>query len=160
MIEFSIVSPCPNSDLPQIWKWLQFFAKETLDEKAPKSLEEFLLKENFDRHNGGKTFAVALDGHLVGGIWYEAVGDGMAVGHLVFDPGHTLSTSGKMQAVRQTLKEAGFRKIIWTFFADNRAFRVFLKRLGAEEEGLFRKQVRREGELVDQAFMASFPEAK
>lgn len=160
MIDFSVVTPCPASDLPQVWKWLQHFAQETLDEKSPTSLHEFLLKESTDRLNGGKTFAVSCDGKLVGGIWYEAVGDGMAVGHLVFDPGHTLSTSGKMAAVRQTLKMAGFRKIIWTFFADNRAFRVFLKRMGAEEEGLFRQQVRRNGNLVDQAFMASFPEVK
>jgi RimJ/RimL family protein N-acetyltransferase len=43
------------------------------------------------------------------------------------------------------------------FFADNRAFRIFLKRVGAVEEGTMRQHTRRKGEVVDASFMASFP---
>jgi hypothetical protein len=155
-----IQSPCPDSELPLVWEWLNHFAKETLDEQSPQSMESFLERERATRSTGGKTFAIMMDDKLIGAVWCEAIGNGMAIGHLVFDPGHTISTREKVRASRCALESMflSFRKIIWTFFSDNRAFRVFLKRLGAIEEGCFRKSLMRKGEWVDQAFMASFPE--
>lgn len=162
-VRIAVVSPCPKNSLPFIWEWLNHFSRETLDARSPKTFEDLVAKEERDRENGSLSFAVLADGKMVGGVWYEAIGDGMSVGHLVFDPGHTISTAEKLTAVRQTIKEtfeAGFRKIIWQFFADNRPFEVFMKRLGAEREGLFRQYARRGNEWVDAVFMASFPEGK
>lgn len=159
----SIISPCSQSDLPFVWQWLNHYAKETLDERSPKTLSEFLAKEKRDIENGSKSYSVLIDGQMRGAVWFENIGDDVGIGHLVFDPANRVATKDKMRAVRQAIAEtfaAGFRKIIWQFFADNRAFHVFLKRLGAEHEGIFRKQARRGDEWVDAVFMASFPEDK
>jgi hypothetical protein len=112
--------------------------------------------------SGGKTFCIHNDGVMVGAVWVENIGEGIGVGHLVFDPGHTISTSEKIHASRLVMREIFqyFRKVMWAFFADNRAFRVFLKRMGAIEEGIFHQHVRRGSDFVDQAWMASFPETK
>lgn len=145
-----------------MWKWLSHFSKETLDTNAPESLKEFLDSEQLCRKNGGKTFSIHQDRDMVGAIWVENIGDGICVGHLVFDPEHTISTSEKIQASRKVLGEIfkSFRKVMWAYFADNRAFNVFLRRMGAIEEGVFHKHVKRGSDYVDQAWMASFPEVQ
>lgn len=153
-----LVSPAPESCYPTIWALLQEFAHQTLDSAAPKTLEGFIEKARMDLEAGGKTYAVYKDGELAGGIWFESVGDEMCLGHLVFDREH-LSSAEKLSAARAAVNEVlenGCRKVIWSFLADNRAFRVFLKRLGAEHEGVFKQHFRREGKLVDAEFMASF----
>lgn len=158
----SVTTPCPSSNLPLVWEWLSHFSKETLDTNSPKSLIDFLESEEPCRENGGKTFSIHSDGVMVGAIWVENIGDGIGVGHLVFDPGHTISTSEKIQASKLVMREVfkSFRKVMWAFFADNRAFRIFLKRMGAIEEGVFHQHVRRGPDFVDQAWMASFPETQ
>jgi len=158
----SIIHPCPSRDLPRVWEWLSHFSKETLDSNAPKSLDEFLHSEAMCRMGGGKTFCIHNDDVMIGVIWVENIGDGIGVGHLVFDPGHTISTSEKIQASKLVMKEIfqHFRKVMWAYFADNRAFHVFLRRMGAIEEGIFHQHVRRGSDFVDQAWMASFPETK
>lgn len=145
-----------------MWDWLSHFAQETLDSNAPKSLDEFLHSEAMCRMNGGKTFCIHNDDVMIGAIWVENIGDGIGVGHLVFDPGHTISTSEKIYASKLVMKEIFqyFRKVMWAYFADNRAFHVFLRRMGAIEEGIFHQHVRRGSDFVDQAWMASFPETK
>lgn len=155
-----ITTPCPSEKLPLVWEWLSHFSRETLDTNSPQSLDEFLKSESLCRISGGQTFSINSEGVMVGAIWVENIGDGVGVGHLVFDPGHTISTSEKIQASKKVMREVfkSFRKVMWAFFADNRAFHVFLKRMGAIEEGIFHQHVRRGSDYVDQAWMASFPE--
>lgn len=158
----AIVSPCPPENLPTVWEWLSHFSKETLDSNAPKTLDEFLSNEKLCRERGGKTFSISKEEKMIGAIWVENIGDGICVGHLVFDPGHTIPTSEKILSSRIVLKQIfeSFRKVMWAYFADNRAFHVFLRRMGAIDEGIFHKHVRRGSDFVDQAWMASFPETR
>jgi RimJ/RimL family protein N-acetyltransferase len=84
----------------------------------------------------------------------------MYMGHLVFDR-EGLTSKEKLELTRDAIKrmfKAGARKIIWHLYADNRAFNIFLTKLGAEHEGTLRQGTRRNGELVDVVMMASFPE--
>ena len=157
--EITLVSPPPESYYPVVWKLLQIFSYQTLDSFSPNNLEEVIEKSKQDDENGGLTFAVMMNGEVVGGVWFEATGDDMCLGHLVFER-DILNASEKLQATGRAVRlafKSGFRKIIWSFFSDNRAYRLFLSRLGAEYEGTFKQHARRNGELVDADFMASFP---
>jgi RimJ/RimL family protein N-acetyltransferase len=158
--EFSIVSPFPEEFYPLVWELLQEFSRETLDDRSPKSLEELIEKGHRDRESGGLSFAVmGCDGAPLGAVWCEAIGDGLGIGHLVFAR-HELNSAQKLEATRAAVAmmfAAGMRKILWSLFGDNRPFHIFLRRLGAVEEGRLKDQVRREGELVDMLLMASFP---
>lgn len=159
MISFQVI-PAPKDVYPQVWKLLREFSEQTMGDLCPKSLEEMTAKSEADLKAGGKQYAVMGPDGPLGFIWCENIGDNMAFGHLVFER-EGLSTIEKVAATRQAVRklfEDGFRKIIWMFFADNRAFRIFMKRIGAVEEGLMRQHTRRNGALVDASFMASFPE--
>ena len=155
-----LVSPAPEDCYLNIYQLLKLeFAHQTIDSRAPRTFGEFNRKAQQDLEDGGMTFAVLKEGLVMGGVWFEAIGDGQCLGHLVFER-QGISSTEKLQASRQAIEElfaSGFRKIVWTFFADNRAFRIFLKRLGAKHEGLLRQHLRRGDELVDAEIMASFP---
>jgi hypothetical protein len=157
---FTVVSPFPFEHLPKMWSWLQHFDALMVDDYCPKSFEEMAEKNKRDLANGAKTYAIMSDGQPVGAVWGEFVGDGVYIGHLVFDR-YTLTSSEKMQLARMALKQFfadGARKIQWQLYADNRAFRVFLKRMGASVEGILKQATRCKGELRDMMLMASFPE--
>ena len=155
-----LVSPAPEDCYLDIYRLLkEEFSHQTMDVLAPKTFGEFNRKAQQDLENGGMTFAVLKDGIVMGGIWFEPMVDGMMLGHLVFER-QGISSTEKLQASRKAIGElfaSGFRKIMWMFFSDNRAFRIFLKRLGAKHEGLLRQHLRRNGILVDAEVMASFP---
>jgi RimJ/RimL family protein N-acetyltransferase len=158
--EFKIVSPFPEEFYPLVWELLQEFSRETLDDRSPKSLDELIEKDRRDRESGGLSFAVVgEDGIPVGAVWCEAIGDGLGIGHLVFSR-YELTSGQKLEATRAAVAmmfAAGMRKISWSLFSDNRPFHLFLRKLGAVEEGRLKEQVRRHGELVDMLLMASFP---
>lgn len=154
-----IVSPVPESCYPVIWRLFNEFPGQMIDIYTPGSLEALKAQSAKSLEAGGLEFAVVKNGMVMGGVWVDATADGMCLGHLIFER-DAISGAEKMKATREAVKrvfEAGFRKIIWVFFADNRAFRVFLKRLGAEKEGTLRKHLNRNGEWVDADLMASFP---
>lgn len=158
--EVEIVSPTPPEHYERVWKLLDEFRHEVLDAAAPSTLEEMIERNAKDAERGGKSFSVLKEGQFAGAVWFEMIGDGVCIGHLVFDR-FALTGAQKMAATRNVLRmmfSDGFRKVHWAFFADNRAFRVFLKRLGAEQEAHFRQHCRRDGELVDVDIVASFPE--
>lgn len=158
--KFEIISPAPESCYPTIWRLLkEEFAEQTIDALAPTTLEECIERARREAEVGGRSYAILKDGVVVGAVWCEPLVDSMCLGHLVFER-KALSSTEKMRVSRQAVEKIfadGFRKIVWIFFSDNRAFRVFLKRLGAKHEGVLRKQWRRNGELVDAEIMASFP---
>lgn len=159
--EVEIVTPTPEEHFGQVWKLLDEFRHEVLDAAAPSSLEEMIERNKQDAEKGGKSFSVVKEGQFAGAVWFEMIGDGTCIGHLVFDR-FALTGPEKMAATKNVLRmmfSDGFRKVHWALFADNRAFRVFLKRLGAEQEAHFRQHCRRDGELVDADIMASFPES-
>lgn len=154
-----LVSPPPENYYQVIWPLLKEFAYQTLDSHSPTSLEETIEQAEIEREAGTLTIAVVKDGTVVGGVWVNPLGDGLCLGHLVLDR-HGISAAEKMKAVREAISsifEAGFRKIQWVFFSDNRAFRIFLKRLGAKHEGRLEAHANRDGEWVDADMMASFP---
>src|SRR5262249_23857759 len=158
--EFRIVSPFPEEFYPVVWELLQEFARETLDDRSPTSLDELIEKDRCDRENGGLSFAVVgQNGMPVGAVWCEAIGDGLGIGHLVFAR-YELTSAQNLEVTSAAVAmmfAAGMRKISWSLFGDNRPFHLFLRRLGAVEEGRLKDQVRRNGELVDMLLMASFP---
>jgi hypothetical protein len=152
--------PLPQCYYPQLWNLLQQFSHQTLGDICPKSLDELIAKDKRDVENGSKDYIAFGTCGAVGFIWAESVGDDLAMGHLVFER-EGITSREKVEATREAIEcmfRDGFRKIMWMFFADNRAFRIFLRKVGAVEEGILRQHTRRNGALVDAAFMASFPE--
>lgn len=156
-----IVSPYPEEQLDRLWGWIQEFSHQMNNDRSPQSFEELVKANAHLNASGGKAYALMLEGKTMGTVWADNVSDGMYMGHLVFD--RSLSTKEKLDFSREALQKmfaAGARKIIWHLYADNRAFRIFLKKLGAEIEGTLKQGTRRKGELVDVTMMASFPESK
>jgi RimJ/RimL family protein N-acetyltransferase len=144
-----------------VWPLLKHFELQTLGDRSPQTLDSAVAMFNGEKLGGGKSFEARNGSEIVGGIWFQNLGDGLALGHFVF------ATSGvtpeqKVGAVRKALKSlfaSGFRKVSWFVFADNRIFQAFLrKRLNASHEGHFRKQIKRQGQFVDYDVWASFPE--
>lgn len=157
-----LVTPFPEEHLPLMWAWLQEFRAQMVDDYSPHTYDEMLERNRGDLANGMKMYAMVRDGKPVGAVWGEALGDGQYMGHLVFER-YTLSTAEKLEMARDAVRQMfadGARKICWQSFADNRAFTIFLRRLGAVIEGRFREATRRNGELVDIVILASFPERK
>ena len=136
---FELVSPAPESCYPVIWRLLQEFSHQTIDTFSPSSLEELIEKARRDLEAGGRSYAIFKEGIVVGAVWFDVAGDGICLGHLVFER-KAISGTEKFKATRTAIKSIfadGFRKITWVFFVDNRAFRVFLKRLGDLTEILY-----------------------
>ncbi len=156
----NMVTPFPEQHLPLMWEWIQEFACFMVDDLCPQSFEDMEAKNRIDLANGARVYAfIAEDGIPVGAVWGENAGDSVYAGHLVFDrwalrPPEKLSLA--RLAIQQIFKD-GARKIVWQLFADNRPFHIFMRRLGAQEEGLLKKATRRNGELRDVMLMASFP---
>jgi hypothetical protein len=160
-LQTQIVSPFPEKHLPKLWAWIQEFSHQMNNDQSPKSLEELVAANAHLNASGGKAYALMLDGVPLGTVWADNLVDGMYMGHLVFDR-EGLTTQEKLSFSRTAIERmfaTGARKIIWHLYADNRAFRIFLKKLGAEVEGTLRQATRRNGELVDVTMMASFPES-
>lgn len=162
-----LVSPFPEECLPQLWGWLAEFHRQMVDEYSPKTFAELQEKYHADHAAGGKSFAAfratgnGHRGELLGVVWGENMGDGIFTGHMVFE--RDIPTQEKQAILRDALKSwgtDGARKIRWPAFADNRAYKVFLRRAGAEIEGVLRGEGRRDGQIVDTLLMASFPEAQ
>lgn len=156
-MKFEIRSPFPEQHLSAMCGWLQEFKYQMVDDASP--LEESDVRA-FYESGRSKSFAVEVDGQAAGAVWAEELYDGVYMGHLVFDR-DMLSSAEKVQATRQAVRklfEEGARKISWHVFADNRAFRIFLKRVGAEIEGTMRKATKRNGEYVDVMLLSTLPE--
>ena len=161
---FTANSPIPDEAYEFIWKYLQQFAHQTLDKTSPDSLEALREKLKADVERGGKTYAFHNKDGWVGALSIENVGDGIGLGHLVFSRDNQNLTSAEKLAMSKAaiddIFQNGFRKIQWAFFSDNRAFRLFLRKLGATHEGTLIAHVNREGEWVDADMMASFPQGE
>lgn len=156
-----MVSPLPEHHVETVWEWCEYFRDEMMADNCPKNLEEMQAQNTKEVSEGGlQYFFTDDDGLPLGFVWGTAIGDGMFFGHLVFERAKFLNTSEKLAMAKQAISAMfrdGARKIIWQLFTDNRAFRIFLKKCGAEYEGCLRQMVRRNGELVDTDMMASFP---
>lgn len=158
--KYEIVSPFPEEFLPGFWAWMQEFKNQMVDDFTPQTFEELVEKERLDRDAGGKSYGIMVEGKVVGCLWGEFVGDQVFSGHLVFDR-DSLKPSEKLEAAKMTLKQFfadGARKIRWLALSDNRAYRIFLRRLGATFEGELKQETRREGKLCDVVLFASFPD--
>lgn len=156
---YLIESPCPEYRLPQVLKWTHDFWDQMMDDFTPKTLEAITDMNRRDIFNGSlQYFFSSHDGNPMGVVWAVNGGDGVFIGHLVFER-EGVSTSEKLEMARIALErmfKEGARKVVWQLFADNRAFRIFLKKLGAEQEGYLKQGARRNGELQDTILMASF----
>jgi RimJ/RimL family protein N-acetyltransferase len=158
-VNFKVVSPMPEKHCPDLFRWMQEFEDQMLDDQSPHSLQETQKTWKREIETGGlQYFFKSPDGIPLGVVWGTNCGDGMYLGHLVFE--RALPTSLKLELAKAGIEHMfadGARKIIWQLFEDNRAFRIFLKKLGAEVEGTLKQIVRRRGELVNATMMASFP---
>ncbi len=157
--KYEIVSPFPEDYLLTFWTWMAEFKEQMVDDFSPQTFQELVAKARQDLAAGGKSYAIIQNGKLVGCVWGEHVGDQVFSGHLVFES-DALKSAEKLEATRLTLQQFfsdGARKIRWMALADNRAYRIFLRRLGASFEGELKKETRRQGELCDVVLFASFP---
>ena len=154
-----IISPFPESELGHLMGWMEEFKQQMVDDFTPQDLAGVIERNASGLANGLKSYAIVSDGETVGAVWGEHMGDGIYMGHLAFDR-YTLTSMQKLTATRAALAKFfsdGCRKIMWQLFTDNRPFRLFLRRLGAEHEGTLRQSTRRGGILTDVDLMASFP---
>jgi hypothetical protein len=155
-----IVSPFPEDQMEHIYGWMEEFRKQMVDDFTPQDLSAVIQRGRDAMSSGAKSYAILIDGEVVGAVWGEHLGDNVYMGHLAFDR-YTLTPKEKLSATRDAVARFftdGARKIVWQLFTDNRPFRLFLRRLGAEHEGTMRQSTRREGKLTDVDLMASFPE--
>jgi hypothetical protein len=157
---FELRSPFPDEALPGLWKMMEEFKPQMLDDWCPQTFEAMRAMYHDGRQR--LSYAIYVNGEAIGWVWGDLLGDSVYLGHLTFARYlETLPSSEKLRMARAALRQMfrdGARKIQWHLFRDNRAFHVFLKRLGAEQEGLLRQSTRRGGELMDVIVMASFPE--
>ncbi len=157
--KYEIVSPFPEDCFPAFWTWVKEFEEQMVDDFSPQTFQELVAKARQDLAAGGKSYAIMQNAKLVGCVWGEHVGDQVFSGHLVFER-DALKSAEKLEATKLTLQQffsEGARKIRWMALADNRAYRIFLRRLGATLEGELKKETRRQGELCDVVLFASFP---
>ena len=157
--KYEIISPFTEEYLLPFWTWMKEFEEQMVDDFSPQTFQELQAKARQDLAAGGKSYAIMKEGILVGCVWGEHVGDQVFSGHLVFER-DALKSAEKLEAAKLTLQQffsEGARKIRWMALADNRAYRIFLRRLGATLEGELKKETRRQGELCDVVLFASFP---
>lgn len=157
----NLITPFPEEHLPVMWEWLQEFRKQMVDDFCPTTFEEMVTVNQRGLDRGMKMYAAMQEGKVVGAVWGDPIGDDQYLGHLVFD--RSLDRAAKFACARAavfTMFATGARKISWASFADNRAFIIFLRKIGAVIEGRLRDGARRNGELVDVVVLASFPEKR
>jgi RimJ/RimL family protein N-acetyltransferase len=157
--KYEILSPFPEECLQLFWDWMLEFKDQMVDDFSPQTFEQLVEKAKADRLAGGKSYAIVQKGTVVGCVWGEHVGDQVYAGHLVFDR-DALTPSEKLEAAKLTVKRffsEGARKIRWMALSDNRAYRIFLRRLGATFEGELKRETRRQGKECDVVLFASFP---
>jgi RimJ/RimL family protein N-acetyltransferase len=157
--KYEIVSPFPEECFPAFWSWMAEFREQMVDDFSPQTFQELVAKARQDQAAGGKSYAIMQNGVVVGCVWGEHVGDRVYAGHLVFDR-DSLKSAEKLEATKITLQRffsEGARKIRWMALSDNRAYRIFLRRLGATFEGELKRETRRQGKECDVVLFASFP---
>lgn len=156
---FHILPQVDDKYWPEIWQLVQRFSNGMLDERSPKSEAEMIAFQNQSRLAGGQEYLmVDEEQNLLGAVWCEVPGDGIAIGHLVFTTGK-MSSAEKINATRQAMHlmyANGVRKICWPAYPDNQPFIRFLGRLGAVREGVFHAHVFRNGQTSDIEMWASF----
>lgn len=153
----TVASPFPKEHLTRLWQLCEQFSALMIDDHSPKNQMEAEAMHAAQIANGSKQYGFIRDNELLGAVWFDAAGDGMYLGHLVFEK--ELSTKEKLALAHIAIErvfEAGARKIIWQMFADNIPFQKFLDHLGASVEGRLREGTRRNGKLCDIVLMASF----
>jgi hypothetical protein len=159
--KYALVSPMPEEHFLAIWEWLGEFTEQMVNDYTPRTSEDVVAKLTLDVASGGKSYMILSDdSRPIGAVWGEVMGDEVYMTHLVFAR-YSLSTPEKLALARAAVRQFfadGARKLCWAMYVDNRAFRIFLRRMGASVEGTFRKATRRNGQLVDVIMMATFPE--
>lgn len=132
---FSMLSPFPEKYLPQMWNWLEEFRKQMVDDLSPQTPLD--LRNYF--HDGKARLSYAFldqNGWPVGAVWAEDLGHGNYMGHLVFERAG-ITSQEKLEMARRALRamfDAGMKKLWWESYVDNRAFIIFLKKLGARPD--------------------------
>lgn len=158
----NIVAPFPIEALPLMWKWLTEFRKEMVDDFSPQTYDELVEKCRADSEKGAKSYAIIHEGQIVGCVWGEPVGNDVFSAHLVFER-DGLNPQEKLGATQAAVKQffsEGARKLRWMTLSDNRAYRLFLRRLGAQYEGELKLETKQNGEMKDLMLFASFPNGR
>jgi hypothetical protein len=151
-----ITAPYPSEHVEQLWKWVTEFSSQMADDNSPKTLEQVTEKHNSTEFSYG----IWNNGQIAGCVWFELMGDGQYLGHLVYDQ-NLLTVHEKIQATKDVARElfsAGARKVYWQTFSDNRAYIAFMRRVGAKVEATFRKYTMRDGKYEDAVLLGMFAE--
>jgi RimJ/RimL family protein N-acetyltransferase len=157
---YEIVAPFPEGQLVRFWQWYEENRGAMMDDNSPKTLDALREKHRRDTLAGGLSYAIYQNGLPVGAVWGEHAGDDIYIGHLVFER-DVLTSAEKFAATKDALGkmfQAGARKVAWMLYPENRAFNIFLLKLGATTEGYLRKGTRKQGAVHDLLLLASFPE--
>jgi RimJ/RimL family protein N-acetyltransferase len=143
-----IVEPFPDYAWPEVWAWIASLRDKLIDDFGPKTMDEWMAFVE-ERVPQQRTWGVWMGGELGGVISFERGSPMAGAVHLYFK--RSMWGRAPMPAMGQVLTllfESGITKILTSVFEDNHAARGMFRKLGFENEGLFRAQTVRAGKPV------------
>jgi len=149
-VEVRVESPFPDYAVPRVWTWIQSFRHRVADDFAPRTLEEFVQYWE-RRKQADRTWGVWRGEDLGGLITIEELNPAVVSSHCLFKRsfwgGET--TLEALRQVYSQIFDEGYQKIVSFAFRDNAQLLGLARKLGAEKEGVLRKQTVRDGKPVD-----------
>ena len=145
-----VESPFPFESLPRIWRWIEQFKGQVLDDFAPQTEDEFILYM-VSKWDTQKSWAVYADNELGGLIRFEKVSPWLGTAHIVMKPdfqGKGLAVKACRIAVTQMF-ESGIGKLGFYPLADNFALGSLVVSLGAKREGKLKAHTLCNGKPTD-----------
>jgi RimJ/RimL family protein N-acetyltransferase len=143
-----VKEPFPEWAWPEVWAWIASLRHKLIDDYGPKSMDEWMafVEKNVPRQ---RTWGVWMGAELGGVITFDQGSPMAGAVHLYFK--RSMWGRAPMPAMRQVLGQifsGQTTKILTSVFEDNHAARGMFRKLGFENEGLFRSQTVRGGKPV------------
>ena len=149
-MDVRIETPFPAQAVPRIWIWTQEFRWRVADDFGPKCLEDFVMEWR-ERERAQQSWAVYCGEELGGVVTVQRMTPIVATSHCIFKrtfwgPQTTLPA---LRLVYEKVFDDGYEKILSFAFRDNAQLLGLARKLGAEKEGVLRKQTKRNGRPTD-----------
>jgi len=149
-VEVRVESPFPDYAVPRVWTWIETFRHRVADDFAPQTLPEFVRYWE-QRKLIDRTWGVWRGEDLGGLITIEELNPAVVSSHCLFKRsfwGPEITVEALRQVYSEIFNE-GYQKIVSFAFRDNSQLLGLARKLGAEKEGVLRRQTVREGKPVD-----------
>jgi RimJ/RimL family protein N-acetyltransferase len=146
--DVEVREPFPEWAWPEVWAWIAALRHKLIDDFGPQTMDAWMefVAENVPRQ---RTWGVWMGGELGGVITFDKGSPMAGAVHLYFK--RSMWGKAPMPAMRRVLSiifDTPTTKILTSVFEDNHAARGMFRKLGFENEGLFRSQTVRGGKPV------------